>query len=908
MAKQLTAPGCKYSIVARVDTTIYSPDQKWTLDIPAGQSDFIAETNEIIIPADAMLCRMKRQIDADLARVNVLGRGAGSLATFVTRAVEQIVGKGNARVEYGDGKLTVSLADSVTAAQMTAVENLLDRLLPKDVTDELEEMPLGYMRAEFLESKGWYPQYIDTDFYSDTMRSFSVRVKKLIVKGSNYMDIIAFVPKDRGVAVGINTGSAHATVSMYGACWGDGLRAGDVGHENPVTLYKDGNMYGRLRADGVDIRTNMYGNYNLAYPFPVSHPVRMFSNIPQEGRNPEQPKIRIYWAKAEADDRSAEFIPVLDSAGVPCMYDLVTRKSFRNQGTGQFTVGMTVDQVINLADLPATGGKLTVSLPWEAQWITRVKNALDKASAKGWIITVQYRDPEVATENIPVGFLESNAYQRVDIPIQPTSDTGFYTDYENLTNRQFQHVLSVSADSAALIFTPHYNGAVYSFFAAYVARNQTERWNIVDVPLLARKVATFNYLNSRTCEIDGIHKFDISEDLASYSKAQASLFMYPTSKDQNEGLVGRLYEARVTEGSKIVCRYKPCISPTGTPCMHDTVSDQNFYNSGTGAFIAGFETAEQALKLATLPDVTAETDEAKKSLTVSLPWEARFDSSGVPAAIQVATDKGWTIITQYREPAATTMNLEADFLESTGEQYINTGIRLQDEYTLSTEFEPVSVLQNACVFGARLANPNRVDCIRYGAQNLYQIFCKQNGVVTTVQFDVVRGERYNIDLDSITQTCTINGQVTENINLASPSAVDLYVFCENFPPSGNLANGDRAIFFDAIRMYRFEVRTGDGKGHVLIPALDPAGVPCMHDTVSGQNFYNANTAEGAIPFIVGFDGAEKAAMSLAKLPVTTGGKLTVSLPPEAEEDELVDEACKIAESRGWTIITQYRTN
>ena len=82
----------------------------------------------------------------------------------------------------------------------------------------------------------------------------------------------------------------------------------------------------------------------------------------------------------------------------------------------------------------------------------------------------------------------------------------------------------------------------------------------------------------------------------------------------------------------------------------------------------------------------------------------------------------------------------------------------------------------------------------------------------------------------------------------------------------------------------------------------------MHDTVSGQNFYNANTAEGAIPFTVGFETTKKAVLSLSKLPVTTDGILTVSLPAEAEEDELVDEACRIAESRGWTIIEQIRTN
>ena len=91
------------------------------------------------------------------------------------------------------------------------------------------------------------------------------------------------------------------------------------------------------------------------------------------------------------------------------------------------------------------------------------------------------------------------------------------------------------------------------------------------------------------------------------------------------------------------------LDSTGIPCMYDRVTKQLIYNSGTGAFIAGFDTIEQARKLATLPDVTAETDATKKSLTVSLPWEAQLVSTGVPAALQVATDRGWTITVQYRE-------------------------------------------------------------------------------------------------------------------------------------------------------------------------------------------------------------------------------------------------------------------
>ena len=83
---------------------------------------------------------------------------------------------------------------------------------------------------------------------------------------------------------------------------------------------------------------------------------------------------------------------------------------------------------------------------------------------------------------------------------------------------------------------------------------------------------------------------------------------------------------------------------SGAPCMHDSVSGQNFYNSGSGAFIAGFESTEKAaLGLAKLPVVEA------GELTVSLPAAAQEEASRVPAAIEVARQRGWTLITQYRE-------------------------------------------------------------------------------------------------------------------------------------------------------------------------------------------------------------------------------------------------------------------
>lgn len=56
---------------------------------------------------------------------------------------------------------------------------------------------------------------------------------------------------------------------------------------------------------------------------------------------------------------------------------------------------LTLEEALALANLPAGGGKMSVSLPWEAQLIVSgVPAALQAAADKGWTITVRYRAPE----------------------------------------------------------------------------------------------------------------------------------------------------------------------------------------------------------------------------------------------------------------------------------------------------------------------------------------------------------------------------------------------------------------------------------------------------------------------------------------------------------------------------------
>lgn len=647
MAKQLTAPGCKYSIVARVDTTIYSPDQTWTLDVSAGQTDFIAETNEIIIPADAMMCRKKGQIDADLARFNVLGRGAGSLATFITRAVEQIVGKGNAKVEYGDGKLTVALAFDTTEAQIVAVENLLERLLPKDVAMYMawaDGLPMYYTRLAYLESTG--TQRIEIrDIQIDN--DLGGRCDYVDFNSNNDAPMLCASRTVNGTPRFYLPYTSNGT-GYYG--WNDWVELGAYNNAKQRTVsllnYFNDRKYKMSYGDTV-----LSGTLNNTLPVVNNQFLSLFCYNSISTYRYVTGKV--YSAQlTRLTAMVCSFIPALDPTGTPCMFDTVTRKAFKNAATTgpDFIAGLTSDQALALANLPAAGGSLTVSLPLEVAFDEAVQNALNTAAANGWEITVRYRESELTTEYIEADFLEGTGTQYIDTRIVPSDETGlrltalpmsdtdtipFGSRTSNETESRFYAVRPRrlrTGSVQSLVANGFGWGGWLTIGASYVQ----------DVP---KKEETYlNWLNARRA---------ISEHAAKYLlplpfTPELSMYLFAANINNTAQLyyIGRIWAASVSIGTQLKANFIPVIDSSGIPCMRDTVSGQNFYNAntaeGAAPFIVGFETTEKAaISLSKLPVTTAGT------LTVSLPAAAEEDNL-VDEACRIAESRGWTIITQYR--------------------------------------------------------------------------------------------------------------------------------------------------------------------------------------------------------------------------------------------------------------------
>lgn len=105
--------------------------------------------------------------------------------------------------------------------------------------------------------------------------------------------------------------------------------------------------------------------------------------------------VRIFSAAISADeDVVMELAPAIAPDGRTVLHDKVNGGDYADFFGGQFIVGLTRAQARKLGNVPSVGGSLTISLPENYTDDEAVVEALNTATEKGWVLTIQtYSDP-----------------------------------------------------------------------------------------------------------------------------------------------------------------------------------------------------------------------------------------------------------------------------------------------------------------------------------------------------------------------------------------------------------------------------------------------------------------------------------------------------------------------------------
>lgn len=268
-------------------------------------------------------------------------------------------------------------------------------------------LPKGYTRIDFLESHG-------TNEYINTGLKFN---------NNSRIEVIGTPIADQGwICSFYNTGKDISTSPTHGYWWdyNNGEVPRYVYGTDSIWGYSHGGFNLGVKRHVVQDANKFYLNGKLMATFAEQEPFEdaevcylfRLNGSNAAGRPSYQ---RIYMFKAETDGvKQCDYIPAIDSTGIPCMYDTINKQPFYTP-TGSFVGGIkSLSQLAtlseNLPDLQSDTSTIHLSLPSSLLLdYDELETVMDRFAEKGWIIEIYswYEDEQISGNVMPVSFLES---------------------------------------------------------------------------------------------------------------------------------------------------------------------------------------------------------------------------------------------------------------------------------------------------------------------------------------------------------------------------------------------------------------------------------------------------------------------------------------------------------------------
>lgn len=250
-----------------------------------------------------------------------------NVVAYLTPQLNDIVGSGNYTIsyDYQTSKLSLVFTLSVTREQIDEVESLLESVLSKDVVTEIDEMPTGFTRLEYLQGSG--AQYIVTTHQvtpETGVRAEYQEVEAGVVVheavGTRASGKYWFVPRKAVNDAATNKQEFYYYTPSFTYLNNWGRVIAELNYKNSGNVYLEnllGDSYQKALPSKQDI---------------VLPPLKLF------GSNPQIHFKGLIWEceVTEEEEIVSKFVSALDPTGAPCMFDTVTRKAFYNAGTGDF--------------------------------------------------------------------------------------------------------------------------------------------------------------------------------------------------------------------------------------------------------------------------------------------------------------------------------------------------------------------------------------------------------------------------------------------------------------------------------------------------------------------------------------------------------------------------------------------
>ena len=476
---------------------------------------------------------------------------------------------------------------------------------------------------------------------------------------------------------------------------------------------------------------------------------------------------------------------------------------------------------------------------------------------------------QLPSDFIKLKYLESDGTQYIKTGYVPTNTTGLYIDTQDVGSGDTipMGLRESSSTNTRFFITRQTSSATVGYgWGTWTQISSTTKESV-------RYDSTLNWFNDRKSITNNPLFATVIKNLSDLSFTPTlDIWMFGINQGGSHAynFKGRIYRAKISEGDQIVKDFVPAWDERKSkPCMYDLINNVAYYNDGEGEFLHN-----------------RDFEGNYKGFTGLGCIGNRLGYNDDPNG-QVALPMGY---------------IKCDFLESTGSQYIKTGLKA-NKLNSVVLFSPISSKNEG-------SGNYYLGC--YNRNSNYQIGCQSNSTaptqgthvmltISSTTYDVLqRVEPYTIcrgEINFDEAFIKINDKmisIPENTQYPYPDTT-VYLFGQNTVGASNNSTGG-VQNIPSGRIFSFNGNYNGISAANYIPAIDSNGIPCMYDTVTERPLYN----NGSGQFIVGIKTLSQA-VSL-RLP-NNGGTITLSLPTN-DKTEYYEEKIR-ANNPNWTITFQY---
>lgn len=258
---------------------------------------------------------------------------------------------------------------------------------------------------------------------------------------------------------------------------------------------------------------------------------------------------------------------------------------------------ITKDKGWHIARWNENYDKWPLFYPWTGKWDHSASFTKNEVISPAFIEKIDLENIILPDGFQRCKFLEDNGTQYIDTGCFLDNETGMYVIAKQINYvKRSNPPMGVADKTKIYISVPEWNkdnssylwwdGAPYSIFVSFEKQRWYGHGSIYE--------GCTNWLNSKKSFILTSHEQTWEKTLDDFvNQPVSNIHIFPLfniNKDHSysaTGWNGRIYRAKISQGSEIIHDYIPCLDTNGRPCMYDilgtgTVEENSFYNMGDG--------------------------------------------------------------------------------------------------------------------------------------------------------------------------------------------------------------------------------------------------------------------------------------------------------------------------------------